>query len=73
MRLANPNSTEPGSQYEGRVEVYHSGEWGTICSYGWSWEDAHVICRMIGFETAVRPVTDGYMYGGGKANIFVAG
>ena len=53
------NATGPGSQYEGRVEVFWHGEWGTVCSNGWNWEDANVVCVMVGFQTAVRPVTDG--------------
>ena len=64
VRLVNNVTSGPGSQYEGRVEVHWNGQWGSICSVGWDWEDANVICTMAGFETAVRPVTDGF-YGPG--------
>ena len=64
VRLVN-NSTLPGSQYEGRVEVYSNGEWATVCARDWTYEDAEVVCRMAGFAVAVRPVTGGY-YGQGE-------
>ncbi|VDI75538.1 deleted in malignant brain tumors 1 protein, partial [Mytilus galloprovincialis] len=36
---------------EGRVEVYHEDQWGTICNDGFTVQNAKVICRMLGFET----------------------
>ena len=70
MRLVNPNSTVTGGQYEGRVEIYHSGRWGTICDHDWEFEDAQVACRSLGFSGTVRATTNAY-YGRGTGRVWL--
>ena len=34
---------------KGRIEVYHGGSWGSVCSDDFDLKDAVVICRTLGF------------------------
>uniref|UniRef100_A0A670IBL8 SRCR domain-containing protein n=1 Tax=Podarcis muralis TaxID=64176 RepID=A0A670IBL8_PODMU len=57
---------------EGRLEVYHRGNWGTVCDYGWDINDAHVVCRQIGCGWALS-ATKGTHFGQGSGNILFGG
>ncbi|XP_052262849.1 scavenger receptor cysteine-rich type 1 protein M130-like [Dreissena polymorpha] len=47
--------------YTGRVELYHTGQWGTICDTSFDKADAVVICRILGFPNPERALA----YSGG--------
>ena len=34
----------------GRLEIYHSGRWGSICNDNWDINDSIVACRQLGFR-----------------------
>jgi len=36
------------SPYQGRLEICHNGNWGTVCSHGFDNRDARVACRGLG-------------------------
>ena len=54
------------SSYDGRVEVYHNGDWGTVCHDQWDINDANVVCRQLGYSNATSaPRSSAYGKGSG--------
>ena len=41
------------------MEVFYRGQWGTICDHSWSFNDATVACRQLGYDYAVRTLRGG--------------
>ena len=35
--------------WNGRVEIFHDGQWGTVCNDGFITEEARVVCRQLGY------------------------
>ena len=57
-----------GDSYrEGRVEIFYNGIWGTVCDNGWDLNDAHVVCRSLGFSAALNASFGGvFRHGSGR-------
>ena len=61
-----------GSSYlEGRVEVFHNGRWGTVCSDLWDDRDAAVACRQLGYQGGTAVVRSPRRFGEGTGPIYL--
>jgi deleted-in-malignant-brain-tumors protein 1 len=58
-------------EYEGRVEICLSGEWGTVCDDIWSSENAQVVCNQLGFNYSAAIAAGRAHYGAGTGPIFL--
>ena len=65
VRLVNGST-----QYEGRVEVYYNGVWGTVCDDGWDFNDAKVVCRELFYTSPIAARSKEY-YGQGSGQIWL--
>uniref|UniRef100_A0A7N8XIM7 Lysyl oxidase homolog n=1 Tax=Mastacembelus armatus TaxID=205130 RepID=A0A7N8XIM7_9TELE len=60
----------PRKHNEGRIELFHKGEWGTICDDDFSISNANVLCRQLGFVSATG-WTHSAKYGKGQGKIWL--
>ena len=65
VRLANAQISS--SSIRGRLEVYRSGSWGTVCDDSFSNTDARVVCRMFGYSYGAQKQSA--YFGAGTGNI----
>eukprot|EP00105_Crassostrea_gigas_P042487 XP_019926635.1 PREDICTED: deleted in malignant brain tumors 1 protein [Crassostrea gigas] len=59
------------SQFEGRLEVYRHGQWGTVCDDNLNEKVSAVVCRTLGFPWTTSEVYGGAVYGQGSGRIWL--
>jgi len=52
------------------VEVYHNGEWGTVCDDDWNLNDAQVVCNELDFGMVIASKVEAF-YGPGSGQIWL--
>lgn len=65
VRLAGSNIPR-----QGRVEIYYSSHWGSVCDSNWNLNNAHVVCRHLGYDRA-SAFQSGAALGRGSGHIWM--
>ena len=67
LRLMNGTSNHSS---QGRLEVYHNADWGSVCDNEWGLPDTKVACRQLGFKGA-DTFTSGAEFGKGSGQVWL--
>jgi len=60
------------SVFEGRLEILHDGQWGTVCDDGWDIDDANVVCQeLFGVDASEALHGDEHSFGDGSGQIWM--
>ena len=52
------------------MEIFHNGNWGTVCDDHWDMKDANVVCRQLGFPSAASALGSA-RFGAGSGQIWL--
>ena len=52
------------------MEIFYKGNWQTVCDDDWDRNDAHVVCRQLGFLDAVSAPGSAH-FGAGSGQIWM--